>query len=515
MQVKLWMAECEASHDECRPLDQGVLPKRVVQILPGSKPGNCKVRLYETSASQRGQYICLSHCWGKHQIIVTNKNNFSRHRTEIPWDALSTTFQDAITFSCRLGIEFIWIDSLCIIQDSNPDWEAEAVKMASYYSNADLTIAASAAKDGTIGLFPQRAATDEALDLVGKDAAGRPYELVVRTAIDHPFDVEEDEFDLFPLAKRGWVYQEHMLSRRFLHFGTREVVWECHASTRCQCSSSPEPARPDRATNQVLSAAKTGSQTGDVNERRRLWYENVEAMMGLDFTYVTDRLAATAGVATLMGKGYKGRYLAGLWEDSLLADLCWVLSDNGERPKELEKVPSWSWASVTGDFAAMWCKRDVDGDVELCARVVHTECEPDPPSFIGALTSGVITLEGKAVVATMKDEAHDGPPPWMDHLLVIGHGEEQEVFRSGWFFHPDRKSFWRDPRSTDVRLIKMMQTLRGRQRIGVYLVLQGGTGCLRRIGLLTANVKRQEAAQTDCFLGRFDHLAQTTRVQIE
>lgn len=521
-QAKAWMVQCESSHKECKTLTQRTLPKRVVQILPGPKPGNCKIRLHETSIAQQAPYVCLSHCWGKHQIIVTNEKNFAQHQKEIPWKSLSTTFQDAVEFTCRIGVEFIWIDSLCIIQDSKADWEKEAVKMASYYSNADLTIAASAAKDGTVGLFPKKQDTDEALELCGQDAKGRPYHVVARTAIDHPFDVEEDEFDQFPLTKRGWVYQEHILSRRFLHFGKREVVWECHSTTRCQCQMIPEEPRSDHATNQVLSAAKYGFETSDVRKRRQLWYENVEAIMNLDFTYVSDRLAATAGVATLLAKGYQGRFLAGLWEDSLIADLCWVINDNGERPDELKNVPSWSWGSVTGDFATLWCQRDLtDSNVTTSAQVVKIDCQPDPPSLIGALTRGVIVMEGKSVAGNLIDEAHDGPPPTMDHLLIIGNNENQETFRTGWFFHPDCQSFWRNSKSTAIRLLKMMQTSgQGRQQFAIYLVLQAQTdkGCYRRIGLLRAHVRKgpqQQTTEADSFFHRFDHFAETTRVQIE
>ncbi|KAM0414592.1 hypothetical protein ACHAPT_013564 [Fusarium lateritium] len=115
-QAKEWIRQCEQDHGDCRRTETS-LPKRVVQIVPGSAPGACRVRLYEPPPGTQGLYACLSHCWGKHQIIVITRGNFSQHQHEVPWNDLSTTFQDAIEFYYLLGSEFIWIDSLCIIQD--------------------------------------------------------------------------------------------------------------------------------------------------------------------------------------------------------------------------------------------------------------------------------------------------------------------------------------------------------------------------------------------------------------
>ncbi|KAK7416804.1 hypothetical protein QQX98_004997 [Neonectria punicea] len=520
-QVNAWMNKCEKNHKECKIVTQGILPKRVVQIIPGSEPGYCRVRLYEPTPSQQAPYICLSHCWGKRQIIVTKNENLDQHKTEIPWSTLSTTFQDAIDFACRIGVEFIWIDSLCIIQDSKADWESEAVKMASYYSNADLTIAASAAKDGSVGLFPKRPETDEALKLQGTDKTGRPYYLTTRTAIDHPFDVEEDEFDYFPLTKRGWVYQEHMLSRRFLHFGVRELVWECHSSTHCQCGMIPATPRSDHVTNQVLSAAKYGLQTGDVRKRRQLWYENVESIMSLDFTFVTDRLVAIAGVASLLAKGCKGRYLAGLWEESLIADLCWAIMEDGKRPDELKDVPSWSWGSVSGGFATLYCQSDLsDPSVTMAARVVRTDCQPDPPSLIGALSRGILTLEGKVATGIMKPgEIKAG----LSQSLVIRSGVNQETFRTGWFFNADCQDFWKqNTDGANVSLLEMTQkAVQGQKTLAVYLILQPhrtNPNSFQRIGILRAQVRRrppQQEAGGDSFLNKFDSFAAVSRLQIE
>ncbi|KAF7556897.1 hypothetical protein G7046_g6189 [Stylonectria norvegica] len=515
-QVTLWVDDCERNHPECHNPIQGTLPKRVVQILPGSKPGSCKVRLYEPSAAERGRYVGLSHCWGKHQIIVTKKETVEKHRIEIPWAELSRTFQNAIDFTCRLGIQFIWIDSLCIIQNSKEDWEAEAVKMAAYYANAHVTIAATAASDGTVGLFPLAAETNKPLELEGVDAQGRPYHLIARASIDHPFEVDQENLYEFPLMTRGWVYQEHVLSRRFLHFAPKEIIWECHSKTSCQCGMIPSNSRSDYTTNQVLSVAKTGLETLDSGGRRKLWYENVESIMNLDFTFVKDRLPAAAGVASRLAKGFKGRYLAGLWEENLVADLCWVIHDDGQRPKELEDVPSWSWGSVSGGLAMLWCSKDLAGDgTTLTAKVVGIDCQPEPPSFIGLLTRGILTLKGRAVKATFKSDHGVNKEP-----MILSFNEDKNPAGTlrGWLFRPDVTGMaMRD----DVCLLEMMSRCEGGKKVsGVYLVLQPSRNSnepYRRVGLLSADGRGWRGRQIGSdvsFLERFERVAQLTTVDI-
>ena len=91
------------------------------------------VRLYETE-QELAHYTTLSHCWGKKHIVTTTKATLEQRKLEVPWLLLSRTFQDAITITRELGIRYIWIDSLCIIQDDKEDWERVSAKMAEIYS---------------------------------------------------------------------------------------------------------------------------------------------------------------------------------------------------------------------------------------------------------------------------------------------------------------------------------------------------------------------------------------------
>ncbi|KAF4836161.1 hypothetical protein CGCSCA4_v012355 [Colletotrichum siamense] len=101
-------------------------------------------------------YVALSHCWGQHQPAKTTKATLGRYKWRLIWADLPKTFQDAITVTRALGIDFIWVDSLCIIQDDPDDWAKEASQMASIYRNAYITIAVTSAAGGEEGFLYDR-----------------------------------------------------------------------------------------------------------------------------------------------------------------------------------------------------------------------------------------------------------------------------------------------------------------------------------------------------------------------
>ena len=131
--IKKWMETCQTEHQECKVQNQNasVLPDRVLDV------SDDKVCIHET-AGVEAPYLTLSHCWGQEQIVTTTKRCIPIYRRNIPRDLLSKTFQEAIELTRRLCYQFIWIDSLCIVQDDKQDWETQSAKMASIYGGSDL-----------------------------------------------------------------------------------------------------------------------------------------------------------------------------------------------------------------------------------------------------------------------------------------------------------------------------------------------------------------------------------------
>jgi hypothetical protein len=185
------------------------------------------LRLYCTNGDELGQYIALSHCWGKlkeSQRFCTYRRNINDLRKIIDFDKLPKTFQDAVTVARELGVRFLWIDSVCIIQDDPEDWYKESRLMENIFSSAYCTIAASSASDSTKGFLGRRPARP---CVKVRDLYHPLY--VCENIDDFHRDVEKGE-----LSQRGWVLQERALSRRTIHFTTVQTYWECGRGIHCE-----------------------------------------------------------------------------------------------------------------------------------------------------------------------------------------------------------------------------------------------------------------------------------------
>lgn len=155
------------------------------------------------------KYITLSHAWGQHKFLTLTSENLCQFRQSIPLSAsdFNQTFKDALGLTIELGYNYIWIDSLCIIQDSLAlDWAYECARMGSIYSNSDLNLSASGFRDARFGMFgpPRRLAVPPTIVYLGGE--------IVR--IIHMSDYTSEGM---PLDRRGWVIQENILVSRILN----------------------------------------------------------------------------------------------------------------------------------------------------------------------------------------------------------------------------------------------------------------------------------------------------------
>lgn len=147
-----WLKTCTESHDQCKELRKNTvpLPSRVIDV--GPPDGSQHPRLLE-SRDQIGEYVALSHCWGTAQVLTTTQRSMEKRLARIPLLTMPKTFRDAVRVVRMLEFRYLWIDSLCIIQDSDDDWAAEADQMGTVYQNATLTIAAVGATSASSGCF--------------------------------------------------------------------------------------------------------------------------------------------------------------------------------------------------------------------------------------------------------------------------------------------------------------------------------------------------------------------------
>lgn len=223
--INLWLDDCIHLHSKCQEPDKlqhdeasSRSPARLLDVGPFKGSHNSSVQLKEDIC---GPYVALSHCWGKMRHIVTEKLNIESHKRGIPLDDLPKTFRDAVELTKSIGLRYIWIDSLCIIQDDIHDWKKEAAKMADVYRNAFCTIAATGSKSDEEGIFLQRRR---------QDVFQLPYNAANTyiAATSSEDDVAAMlELHQSPLSARGWTMQERLLSRRIIHFTDTRVIWEC------------------------------------------------------------------------------------------------------------------------------------------------------------------------------------------------------------------------------------------------------------------------------------------------
>jgi hypothetical protein len=145
--IREWLQDCDSGHSDYNCPSHSsdtVLPTRVLDV--GEKGGPFSLRLYRTKKHERGRYATLSHRWGdpaQHRKFCTYHCNIPSLSDEIVFDELPKTFQDAVTVTRGIGIRYLWIDSLCIIQHhegcsrgcgQSEDWANESPKMGQYYS---------------------------------------------------------------------------------------------------------------------------------------------------------------------------------------------------------------------------------------------------------------------------------------------------------------------------------------------------------------------------------------------
>jgi hypothetical protein len=409
--VQEQMRICKETHSRCstRQRGHGHLPTRVIAIDRSS----AAIQLVTPARGTVGQYACLSHCWGKSQPLKTCKNNINAFKDHIPWDLLPRTFQEAIEFARGLDIPYIWIDSLCVVQDDGEDWAREAAKMASIYQNSMITLAGTKSNSSEQGLFSRDPLPTNARRLEFADGHGKPHILYVRLRRPHWDDKIGNDYShaqqrLYPLLTRAWCFQERLLSPRFVHFCGTELVWECMELSTCQCGLF-------RPTFQLKLPGSTSFGLPQKDARAHQgedhnWKEIIQKYSQLAITYDRDRLVALLGLADDAQQFHKGRCLAGLWEDAMVEHLLWYVSNDptGQRPN-LHSPPTWSWASTGAPISF----RDV---ADHMCEIIEVDYSATAESAQEKKTSqGRLVIRGHLIPATIQYENTD-----KERIKVLG-----------------------------------------------------------------------------------------------
>ena len=339
-------------------------------------------------------YVTLSHCWGDALTARLLKELVKEYSLTIPWESLNLTFQEAIVTSLKLGIHYIWIDALCIIQDAKEDWIYEAARMTGVYLNSYLNISADASRDGTEGLFRQRD-PHPLRSFVVPHCKGNSQRCASVFYTDRWFG----SVSLSPLAERAWTVQEKFLAPRVLHFAAEEVHWECMELFTAE--SLPTLFNTTPTSNIIIRKSALRYDRPEQDRAQVLydiWYQLVTAYSRGSLTYKSDRAIAIAGLAGMFSRLLElpeSDYLCGIWRPQLEHDLMWrrhghCWTTQGTRPSDL---PSWSWLSICAEIwiYSGWCWGERDDDDLITAEVVHASTTRSQVAF-GPVLSGTVAL---------------------------------------------------------------------------------------------------------------------------
>ncbi|KAI9648625.1 hypothetical protein NHQ30_003263 [Ciborinia camelliae] len=383
--IKSWNYSCLDQVDKYinRPRN---LPKRVINV---SSPKLYLEDYSDLPDEQRptGLYVTLSHRWDEtRNPLKATTINLPELMSSISIDRLPLGFRDAINLTRRLGILYIWIDSLCIIQDSPLDWEEESSKMGSYYSSSWLNIAIGL--ESHFGCFPNR------------DVSNKRY-IMCRTKGGNSSALYFCELESFEsidnehasiLYERAWTFQEEMLSPRSVTFTKNRIFYHCDS-----CIVSERGIQTMFSNYPHVKEAPLTKE--DIYEGR--WENMVESYFKRRLTKYEDRLPALSGIAHIYQLTWNDDYLAGIWKKYLPWQLCWYIG--GIDSQEVRKsppgyrAPSWSWAAIEGrlgKFLSFVYNAYTRALSPLMVELVDVKIELVSADPMGSVKGGKLALYG-------------------------------------------------------------------------------------------------------------------------
>ena len=385
--IQRWLHECDSNHPTCRLGLVGDLieaepqmPTRVIDVV--SFDGKKSPRLLETNGL-RARYIAVSHSWGTVVKPYTTMKNIESLKERIDLENLPKTFYDSIYIARKLEVQYVWIDSICIIQDNHEDWEREAKIMGLVYEKAYLAISASESSGDHAGFLTPNPDVQMEVKLPYQSRSPAFDYLYLRNRYTGVIAPQRST-----ISHRGWVLQERTLSRRILHFDGTQAHWEC---SRYRVSEDGD--KEDTISNvntsyylgqhiRPIAKQKFSSDISDHTERHEalgILYHfyacKIHEFSDCKLTLASDKLPAILGLGNEISRGTGIRCLEGhlMFEEPLFVySLLWHTEIFGIRgsaiPKQV-RAPSWSWAAMEGTRVFHILGQDIKFERRIYLRI--------------------------------------------------------------------------------------------------------------------------------------------------
>lgn len=377
---------CDSSHMECHINKIDRLPTRLLHVeeIPGdTSTGTAhRVQLVTTKELPADtKYAALSYCWGKQNGLRLTKSNYQFLIVDIPYNQLPATIQDSVLVTIALGLQYVWVDALCIVQDSPEDWSHEASRMCDVYQGCSITLAASGASDSEDGLFAVRDPLRQT-----------PCRLL---STMQAYILGNDPDKPSALDTRAWAVQEMLLPARSITFGSY-LSWECRER------SIDEFGRENSGLGQQQQLYSTilepeSTDPVDISKTLELWHRILERYSATNLSVKGDKLAAITGLGSAFERRTGWTLVFGLWEPFIIQDLLWY-RHHWDHCDPTGLRPSWSWASQDGALKFDRCLPNGTSVAECVG--IH----PFKNSRLGLFSPAAIELNG-AMVRIQMDRA--------------------------------------------------------------------------------------------------------------
>ncbi|KAI0417942.1 heterokaryon incompatibility protein-domain-containing protein [Xylaria grammica] len=397
-QVRNWLQDCIHNHTQCSRITSQFSPTRLIKIRIHQDERLIQLKESREIEEKDMRYAALSYCWGGEQNVCTTKSTFHTFQMRIDFQSLPKTIQDAVIVTEKLGIQYLWIDAFCIIQDDETDKAREIDCMRYVYENAEVTIAASRAArvcEGFLQDLEPYGPESSPFEMRYRDLTGQINPVViVRKRIDPPLNY---------LSERAWAFQERSFSHRILEYGSRCVHWSCQTHMDCDRQGGKCDVEQQDGLPWIPSGLRDrGTLTIDG------WHRVVHEFSGKLLSNTQDRLPAIAGIAEHFGSlGRLGKYLAGIWQSSFPRGLLWRVSSptKSSRPGSSTLAPSWSWASTAETVSYHYHEHSIPlPRAKLIRYSINRQVEG---ATYGRVVAGDLTLGGFiAQVSWSEKEIH-------------------------------------------------------------------------------------------------------------
>jgi hypothetical protein len=443
--VSSWLKSCQENHS-CKAM-QGEMPSRLIEIT--STPEQTMLRLKAMETTDHVPFAVLSYCWGGEQPMQLTRSNFTDYERAILFEEQAQTIKDAIKVCQSIGLQYLWVDALCIVQNDLNDKSVEIAKMPSIYGSATVTIAAARSSSASDGFLSARYPGER-----------RGFKLPYRCYGGHMGSInlvqlggghEAPE----PIDERGWTLQERLCSTRIIEFGTRQTRWICpetrssepayeahnaHESLTDGWKTHANYSSKRRIEGLDLDDIRTAKDTIDLYGRPRNsrykdysnamenWENICATFTERALTHTSDRALAISGIAQIFAELTGDRYMAGLWKSCLHSGLLWKIKHSKIGPKDIPKpttyqAPSWSWLSVNGPVFFGQKYKPAD----CAAEILSVETEPAngaAPYGLIREGSGRLVLSARTAPGVRSKVPLRAPGQFKDKVMMIGFDKE-------------------------------------------------------------------------------------------